>query len=220
MSANAVFRDEELVHRKVKVGNEWQVKTFPVVGGRLRLVHENNPSVSIETEIIRLEDDLVVVKATVETDKGKFTGTGTASAQRDARLADSLVELAETRAIARSLRFCGIGTEFCSAEEVNHVEEEPEKKRSPKKNPEPVFPDAASEGKTKAKTPQKPKTSGNGLATQAQVRALYALSKKVGLGNEERENLLSPLNAESWEHVSIADASNLIQYLQSQTAAA
>jgi len=44
MSTNAVFREDELVHRKVKVGNEWQVKTFPVVGGTLRLVHENNPS--------------------------------------------------------------------------------------------------------------------------------------------------------------------------------
>jgi len=31
MNANG-FQDHELVTRKVKVGNEWQTKTFPVVG--------------------------------------------------------------------------------------------------------------------------------------------------------------------------------------------
>ena len=47
--------------------------TFPVVGGRLRIVHEANQSLSIQTEIIRLEADSVVVKASVQTDKGSFT---------------------------------------------------------------------------------------------------------------------------------------------------
>ena len=119
---NAIaFQDHELISRKVKVGNEWQTRTFPVVGGRLRIVHEANQSLSIQTEIIRLEADSVVVKASVQTDKGSFNGTGTAATQRDARLADALVELAETRAIARALRFGGIGVEFTGAEEVSHV---------------------------------------------------------------------------------------------------
>ena len=110
---NAIaFQDHELISRRVKIGNEWQTRTFPVVGGRLRIVHEANQSLSIQTEIIRLEADSVVVKASVQTDKGSFNGTGTAATQRDARLADALVELAETRAIARALRFGGIGVEF------------------------------------------------------------------------------------------------------------
>jgi hypothetical protein len=29
------FREDELVSRRVKVGNDWQIKVFPVVGGRL-----------------------------------------------------------------------------------------------------------------------------------------------------------------------------------------
>ena len=60
-------------------------------------------------------------KQRVESQRGKFNGTGTASGQRDAKLADSLVELAETRAIARALRFGGIGVEYTGAEEVSHV---------------------------------------------------------------------------------------------------
>ena len=95
------FREDELVSRRVKVGNEWQTRVFPIIGGRLRILHENNDHLSIQTEIVRLDSDFVVVRAAVESQRGKFNGTGTASGQRDARLADSLVELAETRAIAQ-----------------------------------------------------------------------------------------------------------------------
>lgn len=33
----------------------------------------------------------------------------------------AILELAESRAIARSLRFCGIGVEYCGAEEISHL---------------------------------------------------------------------------------------------------
>ena len=89
-NGNGQFLESELIHRKVKVGNEWQTRTFPVVGGRLRILHENNDHLGIQTEIIRLDTDFVVVKAAVESQRGKFNGTGTASGQRDAKLADSL----------------------------------------------------------------------------------------------------------------------------------
>ena len=124
MNANG-FREDELISRRVKIGNDWQTKVFPVVGGRLRLAHENNQTLSIQTEIIKLEPDFVIVKATVQTDKGTYTGTGTASAQRDHRLADALVELSETRAIARALRWASFGVEMTSAEEVSHLPDEP-----------------------------------------------------------------------------------------------
>ena len=87
-NGNGQFLGSELIHRKVKVGNEWQTRTFPVVGGRLRILHENNDNLSIQTKIIRLDNDFAVVKAVVESHKGKFNGTGTASIQRDAKLAD------------------------------------------------------------------------------------------------------------------------------------
>ena len=209
-NSNGQFRDEELVHRNVKVGNEWQTKTFPVVGGRLRILHETNDHLSIQTEIVRLDNDFVVVRAAVESQRGKFNGTGTASAQRDARLADSLVELAETRAIARALRFGGIGVEYTGAEEVSHVASaEPSKDTS-------TLPEA---GNGNNGAGSKPQSCGNGRATQAQCRALWALTKKARYTEEDIESMLRPLNASTFQELTRESASQLITVLQTEVAA-
>ena len=227
MSTNG-FREDELVSRKVKVGQEWQTRVFPVVGGRLRILHENNDHLSIQTEIVRLEPDFVVVKAAVDGQRGKFNGTGTASGQRDARLADSLVELAETRAIARALRFGGIGVEYTGAEEVSHVAAaEPEREQSPSKASECVFlPQGNGNGKDETKvqhgSPSErptPQSCGNGKATTAQVRALFALTKRARYSDEDMASLLGPLNASKFQELTREDASRLIQSLQTEVAA-
>ncbi len=127
MSANG-FREDELISRRVKVGNEWQTQVFPVVGGRLRLAHEGNEHLSLKTELVSWDGQYAVFRCVAIADKGQFVGYGTANSQRDSRLAESLLELAETRSIAQSLRFAGYGLEYCGAEEVSHVmETEPEK---------------------------------------------------------------------------------------------
>jgi hypothetical protein len=215
MSSNG-FREDELVSRKVKVGTEWQTRIFPIIGGRLRILHESNDHIGIQTEIVRLEPDFVVVKAAIESQRGKFNGTGTASGQRDARLADSLVELAETRAIARALRFGGIGVEYTGAEEVSHVAAtEPEPKQNPSKDPEKVFPEDKSESKPEVKTTG----NGNGRATQAQCRALWALTKKARYSDEDVASVLGPLNASTFQELTRESASQLITYLQTEVAA-
>jgi hypothetical protein len=231
MSANG-FREDELVSRRVKVGNEWQTRVFPVVGGRLRILHENNDNLSIQTEIVRLDNDFVVVKAAVESQRGKFNGTGTASSQRDVRLADSLVELAETRAIARALRFGGIGVEYTGAEEVSHVAAaEPEREQSPSKEPERVYPEGNGNSKQESKASHdaidrsaegngsQRKSYGTGQATTAQVRALYALTKKAQYTEQDIESMLSPLEAHTFQQLTREDASRLISYLQTEVAA-
>lgn len=198
MNANG-FREEELVSRKVKVGNEWQTRTFPVVGGRLRILHENNDNLSIQTEIVRLDNDFAAVKAAVESKKGKFNGTGTASVQRDAKLADSLVELAETRAIARALRFGGIGVEYTGAEEVSHVAAaEPDTEQTVNRKPAPVFP----EGNGNSKPESKPSSGGNGRATQAQCRALYALTKRANYHDADIGEMLARFEVSRFEDLS------------------
>ncbi len=120
MSTNG-FREDELVSRKVKVGNEWQTRIFPIVGGRLRLAHEENQNLNLQTEMVSWDGQYAIFKCSAVTSKGQFVGYGTANIQRDARLSESLVELAETRSVARALRFAGFGLEFTSAEEVSHV---------------------------------------------------------------------------------------------------
>ena len=220
------FRDEELVTRRTKVDGEWQIRTFPVVGGRLRLAHEGNKQLSIEAEIIKLEPDVAVVKASVETEKGRYSGTATASAQRDARLSDSLVELAETRAIARALRFGGFGVEYCGLVEATHFVDEVSPEQTPSKSPEPVFPEGNGQGDTEAKPRNcgngeskretNPPNGGNGRATQAQVRALYAISKRSNLTEETVNRILSGAKVTTFEDLSIADAGRMIQHLQSR----
>ena len=121
---NNLFRNDEIVimsHVDKRTG-EIVNRPYPKVGGRLRLAHEENGSLSITTEIIRYEENVAVVKAQATTKKGTFSGLGMASLERDQQIAPAILELAETRAIARSLRFAGYGVEYCSAEEVSHLE--------------------------------------------------------------------------------------------------
>lgn len=121
---NQQFREDEIanIRRWDKEKNEYVSNPFPKIAGRLRLAHEANEALSIETEIIRYDEKVAVVVAVSKTSKGSFKGIGMASIERDAKLALAILELAETRAIARSLRFAGYGVEFCGAEEVSHLE--------------------------------------------------------------------------------------------------
>jgi hypothetical protein len=121
---NQQFRDDEIanIRRWDKERNEYITNPFPKIAGRLRLAHEANETLSIETEIIRYDEKVAVVIATSKTTKGSFKGIGMASIERDQKIAPAILELAETRAIGRSLRFAGYGVEYCSAEEVSHIE--------------------------------------------------------------------------------------------------
>jgi hypothetical protein len=117
---NHQFRDDEIanIRRWDKERNEYTYSPFPKIAGRLRLAHEANETLSIETEIIRYDEKVAVVVAVSKTSKGNFKGIGMASVERDAKLAHAILELANTRSIARSLRFAGYGIEYTSAEET------------------------------------------------------------------------------------------------------
>ena len=118
------FRDDEIVIMSHwdKKEERWIKSIYPKVGGRLRLAHEDNEQMSITTEIVRYDENIAVVRAVTNTSKGSFPGIGMASAERDHAIAPAILELAETRSIARSLRFAGYGVEYCSAEEISHLE--------------------------------------------------------------------------------------------------
>jgi hypothetical protein len=206
------FRDDELITRKLN----GQTKVFPVVGGRLRLAHEENQNLNLQTEMVSWDGQYAIFKCAAVTSKGQFVGYGTANSQRDARLADSLVELAETRSVARALRFAGFGLEFTGAEEVSHVAAaEQEREQTGSKEPVRVFPQGDGESKPEAK----PAGNGNGRATQAQCRALYALTKRAQYTDQDIESMLRPMSASSFQELSRESASQLIAYLQTEVAA-
>jgi hypothetical protein len=206
------FREDELISRKLN----GQTRVFPVVGGRLRLAHEENKNLNLQTEMVSWDGQYAIFKCSAVTNKGQFVGYGTANSQRDARLAESLIELAETRSVARALRFAGFGLEFTGAEEVSHVTAaEPEKEQNTNKEAAPVFPESNGESKPEAK----PAGNGNGKATQAQCRALYALTKRAQYTDQDIESMLRPMNAATFQELSRESASQLITYLQTEVAA-
>ncbi len=243
-NGNGQFLESELIRRKAKVDNEWQTRTFPVVGGRLRLAHEENQTLNLQTEMVNWDGQYAIFKCCAVTSKGQFVGYGPANSQRDARLAESLVELAETRSVARALRFAGYGLEYCGAEEVSHMANaEPEQEQSVGKAPAQVFPggngngksekskpssdgiDVATTGATRApsgatvETGSKPQRCGIGQATQAQCRALYALTKRANYQEADIGEMLARFDASRFEDLTREAASHLIGRLQQEAAA-
>jgi hypothetical protein len=118
---NNNFNKDEIVimRRKNKRTGKTEERQYPIVGGRLRLFHEdleNRESVKerwgVKTEIQKYENDVAVVTAVVTIEGNQFTGIGMASKQRDSMIFPAILEMAETRAIARALRFAGYGVEY------------------------------------------------------------------------------------------------------------
>ncbi|MBI4871317.1 MAG: hypothetical protein HY814_07085 [Candidatus Riflebacteria bacterium] len=206
------FRDDEVV--------QVQGRSFPVVGGRLRLAHEGNQHLSIKTELVQYElDVLAVVRSTVITDKGEFSGTGVATANRDVRLADALLELAETRAVARALRFAGYGVETCGIEELgDHQVVEPQQHQ-----PLRVIAGRRGGNGTNNSGPGNGNggghPGGNGgsqphrtVATAAQLRAIRTLARQAGTSPE---NVCKGQYGHGRvEELTVREASNLIAVLK------
>jgi hypothetical protein len=220
------FREDELISRKVN----GHTRVFPVVGGRLRLAHEENQSLNLQTEMVRWDGQYAIFKCSAVTSKGQFIGYGTANSQRDAKLAESLIELAETRSVARALRFAGFGLEYTGAEEVSHVTAaEPEREQTSNKEPARVFTDNNGNGKHGTKPEaqgcapavagSKEASNGIGRATQAQCRALFALTKRAQYTDQDIDSMLRPLNAATFQELTRDSASQLITYLQTEVAA-
>jgi len=179
------FKNEELV----KV----QGKTYPVVGGRLRLAHDENKSLSIETNVVQYNEEVTVIQASVRTEKGTFTGLGNASVKRDRVLSNAILELAETRAIARALRFAGYGVEYTGFEEVG-------------------------EGRSTGAEEQLPvedvpiKAEG---ATKAQINTIFSIAKNLNMSNDELRELIQDKTGKSFsKDLSKSDASLLIRFLK------
>jgi len=80
---------------------------------------------SIKTEVLYIEP-MIMVKATIETDKGTFTGISAANPKKSIE-ASAPVEVAETSAVGRALAFAGYaGSEIASADEMAKAGVKPE----------------------------------------------------------------------------------------------
>ena len=96
-------------------------KEYITVAERLTKAHAELKQISITTEV--LFQDPVVIKATVTTPKGVFTGISAANPSKTIE-AQSPYEVAESSAVGRALAFAGYETTngIASAEEIKKAE--------------------------------------------------------------------------------------------------
>ena len=97
-------------------------KNYVEVNKRVMAFRELEPNGSILTEIVSLENGVVVMKSTVSNGEGQIIATGYAYEKESSSYINktSYIENCETSAVGRALGFCGIGvdTSIASAEEV------------------------------------------------------------------------------------------------------
>lgn len=92
-------------------------KSYKTVAERLEEAHSASDLLGIETEVLYL-DPQIMVKATIKTKKGVFTGISAADPNKSIE-AKTPVEVAETSAVGRALAFAGYaGSEIASADEM------------------------------------------------------------------------------------------------------
>jgi len=97
-------------------------KEYITVAERLTKAHAELKEISITTEVL-YTDPRVVIKATITTSKGVFTGISAANSKKQIET-ESPYEVAETSAVGRALAFAGYETTLgiATAEEMKKAE--------------------------------------------------------------------------------------------------
>ena len=97
-------------------------KRYTVVSSRIQAFRKLIPDGSISTEILSMDEETVVMRATIADETGRILATGTAFENKGASRinATSYIENCETSAVGRALGMLGIGSDesLCSAEEL------------------------------------------------------------------------------------------------------
>ena len=100
-------------------------KDYVEVNQRIKAFRKLYPEGSIRTNIIRLDNGVVVMSATITDKEGHVLGEGTAYEKEDSSFINktSYIENCETSAVGRALGMLGLGvdTSVASAEEVQNA---------------------------------------------------------------------------------------------------
>lgn len=186
------FRNDELV--------TIDGRAHPLVGGRLRLAHEANERITVKTEVLHFVLGVeAVVRCELTTMKGLFSAVASASAARDGELAEAVLEVAETRSLARALRWAGYSTEV-GAEELGRG-------HAPDQRPGPVPIRRDQPGPGNRQQRSGPPASG------AQLRCIRTLARR--LGREVDDAVADLMPGLDLAHLSLHDASKVIDALKS-----
>ena len=196
--------------RKVRGGAE-----YLEVKWRLVWFRERFPNGRIETELLHFTGSSGVVKATVTAidADGAIHGLATGIKAGDAASFGDFLEKAETGAIGRALAALGFGTQFTAdeyGEGEDRVVDAPVQRDSGARRERP-----ANWGSPQPPTELRPETNrvaqtSSSMATEAQVKAIYGISKGLGW---EPDTLFQWLSNVRPEELSKQEASSVIKDL-------
>lgn len=132
--------NQSLKSTTLKNKNGKKVGDYVEVNQRIKAFRQVYPTGTISTEILSLDNGVVMMKATILDDDGKTLATGLAYEKESSSFINktSFIENCETSAIGRALGFCGFGIDssVASAEEVENAilnqNQGNERKASPK----------------------------------------------------------------------------------------
>lgn len=100
-------------------------KEYAEVNQRIKAFRMVHPNGTITTDIVSIENGVVLMKASITDDDGRLIGTGYAYEKENGSFINktSYIENCETSAVGRALGMCGFGidTSVASAEEVQNA---------------------------------------------------------------------------------------------------
>ena len=133
-----VIKFEDIVNaNKTIQTTDIKGKEYAEVNQRVKAFRMLYPNGAITTDIVSLNDGIVVIKATVQDEEGKTLATGFAYEKENSSFINktSFIENCETSAVGRALGMCGIGIDvsIASYEEVANAIEN-QKKEAPNKS--------------------------------------------------------------------------------------
>lgn len=101
--------------KQIKSKKRGTTKDFAVVDEKIKAFKMLYPDGGINTKIMAISDGVCIAHAEITDANGHILGAGTAQKKQTDDNTDSYIEQAETAAVGRALRFCGIGLENIAA---------------------------------------------------------------------------------------------------------
>lgn len=118
------FEDIAKANESIKT-TDIKGKEYAEVNQRIKAFRMVHPNGTISSEIVSIENGVVLMKTTIQDDDGKVIGTGYAYEKENSTFINktSYIENCETSAVGRALGMCGFGidTSVASYEEVSNA---------------------------------------------------------------------------------------------------
>lgn len=215
---------------KTKAGTELPFlnlkgKDYIQVAHRIVWFREEHPEGQIKTEIVKLENDYCIFKATIY--DANPSALATAHGREDAKHFPDFIEKSETKAIGRALALCGYGTQFApELDEEDRLADAPTTRANFRANTDHVKaaintfgPDTVVTSKVESNAPLIKDSEGIRPIQPAQVFRINQLITKTKANTAQlRDFMKTQWNSDEIPKLTETQAATLIEMLQKKAA--